>query len=484
MKARRTSKAVTKPRRKRTRPARRAARPGARAAAGPFAHVVLLIMENRSFDHMLGGLRGVIAGLDGVDPTAPHSNRDDDGRVYQQRPTTTRKVDPDLPHEMKDVVYTQLFDDNGGFVRSYSRTHPDTEPSQRQEVMWYHPLDDLPVLHALAREFVVCDRWYCSVPGPTWTNRLFAMSGTSLGRVNMPAGIFEPNLHDYDQPSVFRRIDEAGRSYHIYSGDFPLSLLLADQRTSGGSHYYGMRWFAPHTRKPAAQFPDFAFIEPDYLWPSTNDDHPPHDLQDGQALMAEVYTAIRANEDLWTSTLLIITYDEHGGFYDHVVPPAAPPPDDHREEYTFDRFGVRVPAVLVSPWLAPGVRHEEFDHTSLLHSLRARWNLGDLGARVKAANDLLDSLEVLPEPRNDAPMSVGAPSLRAARAVRRAATAPRLTDNQRAIIAFSEFLETETRGTAPGAARAAKQIMKGPGQASQIARARARRFLAQRGGTP
>src|SRR5207244_1801173 len=76
----------------------------------------------------------------------------------------------------------------------------------------------------------VCDKWFCSVPGPTWTNRLFAMSGTSRGRVKMPEGLFYPNLHRYDQPSVFRRIREAGRSHRIYFGDFPLALLLADQR--------------------------------------------------------------------------------------------------------------------------------------------------------------------------------------------------------------------------------------------------------------
>ena len=224
-------------------------------------------------------------GLDGVPPGGPpRVNRDDDGTVYEQQPTTTRKVDPDPLHETKDVVHDQLPGGNGGFVRSYSRKYPETTPALRLEVMAYHRLDSLPALHTLARQFVVCDRWFCSVPGPTWTNRLFAMSGTSRGRVKMPEGIFHPNLHRYDQPSVFRRLSEAGRSWSVYAGDFPLSLLLADQRTTwAAGHYYDMDSFAQHARGAAASFPDFAFIEPDYLWPTTNDDHPPHDIQDGQA---------------------------------------------------------------------------------------------------------------------------------------------------------------------------------------------------------
>jgi len=444
------------------------------------------MMENRSFDHLLGSLQQVMPELDGVPPGGPpRVNRDDDGTVFEQRPTTTRKVDPDPLHETKDVVLVQLPGGNGGFVRSYSRRHPETTVAQRREVMAYHQLDSLPALHTLARQFVVCDRWFCSVPGPTWTNRLFAMSGTSQGRVKMPEGIFHPNLHRYDQPSVFRRLTEAGRSWGVYAGDFPLSLLLADQRTtSAARHYHDMDSFAQHASGAAETFPDFSFIEPDYLWPTTNDDHPPHDIQDGQALIAQVYNALRANEGLWKSTLLVITYDENGGFYDHVIPPSAVPPDGHHEEYTFDQLGLRVPVILVSPWLAPGVCHDRFDHTSLLASLRNRWGLGALGARVGAANGVIEALTPLAQPRDDTPGTIGAPALRA-RAMRAAARPRRapeaLTDNQKAIVAFSEYLETETPGAAPRALSQARRVAQGPAEASLVARERARRFLRQRG---
>ena len=182
--------------------------------------------------------------------------------------------------------------------------------------------------------------------------------------------------------------------------------------------------------------------------------------------------------------MLVITYDENGGFYDHVTPPTAVPPDGHHEEYTFDQLGLRVPVILVSPWLAPGVCHDQFDHTSLLKSLRDRWGLGALGGRVDAANDVIGALTPLAQPRDDTPRTIGAPARRA-RMMRAAARPPKepeaLTDNQKAIVAFSEYLETETRGAAPRALSQARRVTQGPEEASLVARERARRFLRRRG---
>ncbi|MGH7342017.1 MAG: alkaline phosphatase family protein, partial [Candidatus Rokuibacteriota bacterium] len=373
-----------------------------------FRHVVLLMLENRSFDHMLGALQAALPEVDGVPPNGPpRVNRDNAGAEYKQLPMRTRRIDPDPGHETPNVL-VQLKDNNGGFVVDYSDTHPDSSPAQRAQVMGYYERRDVPALHTLAAQFAVCDAWFCSVPGPTWTNRLFAMSGTSQGRVKMPQGIFQPNLHRYDQPSVFRRLEEAGRSWRVYHGDFPLALLLEDQRGGGMENYWPIRWFARHAKGPADDFPEFAFIEPDYLWPTTNDDHPPHDIRNGQRLIAEIYNAIRANDELWRSTVLVITYDEHGGFFDHVGPPCATPPDKHTEEYTFDQYGVRVPAVVVSPWLRQQVCKTPLDHTSLLRSLSARWGLGAMGARVSGANDLLGSLRPASEMRANTPRRLAA----------------------------------------------------------------------------
>ena len=174
-----------------------------------------------------------------------------------------------IPPNDTDIVLVQIAGDNGGFVSEYERAHRSRlSAAQKQEVMAYHGVDSLWALHQLGRTFAVCDGWFCSVPGPTWTNRLFAMSGTSQGRVKMPEGIFQPNLHRYDQPSVFLRLEQARprRSLRIYFGDFPLSLLLADRRrVSSVRKYRDLETFFDAAGREVDDFPDFALIEPRYL---------------------------------------------------------------------------------------------------------------------------------------------------------------------------------------------------------------------------
>jgi phospholipase C len=475
------------------------ARPAARAVAAapdPFRHVVLLMLENRSFDHMLGALQGVMPGLDGVPPSGPpRINRDMAGVPFEQRLGAAKVVDPDPPHGT-DSVLVQIAGDNGGFVSEYERAHRGRlSAAQKQEVMAYHEVDSLWALHQLGRTFAVCDGWFCSVPGPTWTNRLFAMSGTSQGRVKMPEGIFQPNLHRYDQPSVFLRLEQARprRSLRIYFGDFPLSLLLADRRrVSSVRKYRDLEMFFDAAGRDVDDFPDFALIEPRYL-NDPNDDHPPHSVDAGQELVARVYEAIRANAELWASTLLVVTYDEHGGFYDHRVPPPAVPPDDPpHAEYEFNRLGVRVPTVLISPWITPQVVHTICDHTALLRSLQVRWGLGAMGARVAAGPDVLAALSLAPVPRDDTPMRLERPAVsKKAAAARRRAKAPRaaaaqepLTDHQRAIVAFSQYLDTQTPAPPTQKVRRMAKSMRSDADARQVAEARARRFLAARGARP
>ena len=367
-------------------------------------HVVVLMLENRSFDHLLGALPGV----NGVSETWTNS----DGQyAYTQTPVNwwdahARKVKPDPRHETTPNVLRQLAGDNGGFVLDYAMSYADTTREQRQKIMSYYPRGSLCALHTLAETFAVCQRWHASVPGPTWTNRLFAMSGTSLGKVVMPGA---PN---YGQPSVFLRLFQANRTARVYYGDVPLALLLDDQRVGvpalgydPRSSYYPLAMFKYLASAPENRFPDFVFIEPAYTL-FANDDHPPHDPIRGQRLVAEVYNALRANPRLWRTTLLVILYDEHGGFADHVIPPRAEPPDGHRDEYTFDRLGVRVAAVFVSPWLTPQVRDEIFDHTSLLAALTEKWALGPLGARTAKAADVFAALEKTSRPRDDTPVTL------------------------------------------------------------------------------
>jgi phospholipase C len=402
-------------------------------------HVVLLMLENRSFDHILGGLPGV----DGA--SAAWTNRDEDHNEYAQTPIANwqdpevRTVDPDPRHE-EEHVRTQLENDNRGFVADYAKEYQETTREQRQAIMSYYPNGSLRPLHTLATTFAVCERWFASVPGPTWTNRLFALSGTSRGRVVMPSTL------DYDQPSLFRRLFEAGRTARVYHGQVPLALLLTDQRVGeptvdyDPSHsYYPMFLFKYLAAGDEKDFPDFVFIEPSY---SSNDDHPPHDPIRGQRLIADVYNELRANEPLGNTTLLVILYDEHGGFADHVPPPPATPPDDYNVDgFAFDRLGVRVPAAFVSPWLTPQVVPDVFDHTSLLRALTEKWGLGPLGNRTAVATDVFAQLKKAPRPRTDTPLTLDADTVPAA------APVEAQTPHQEAV----EYLATQLDAT-PGLA--------------------------------
>jgi phospholipase C len=369
-------------------------------------HVVLLMLENRSFDHMLGGLPGV----DGA--SAAWTNSDGE-RTYAQTPIEhweqddAHSVDPDPKHETLNLL-RQLQNNNSGFVADYAAEYPDTTPAQRQKIMSHYPNGALGPLHTLATNFAVCQRWHASVPGPTWTNRLFALSGTSLGRVLMPGA---PN---YGQPSLFFRLFQAGRSCRVYYGDVPLALLFDDQRVGDEAagyqpnvNYYPFVFFEHHAAGKEKNFPEFVFIEPRYVGFAPNDDHPPHNPFNGQRLIAKVYNALRANDALWKTTLFVILYDEHGGLADHVPPPTAIPPDAAHDEYTFDRLGVRVPAVLVSPWLARQVLDAPCDHTSLLRSLTEKWGLGPMGARTAQATDVFAELKRAPALRTDTPKKIG-----------------------------------------------------------------------------
>jgi hypothetical protein len=160
---------------------------------------------------------------------------------------------------------------------------------------------------------------------------------------------------------------------------------------------------------PADQFPVFSWIEPRYFGSQASDNHPPHHVLFAEKLISQVYNAIRANDQLWKSTLIVIYYDEHGGFYDHVPLPPTVAPDTFNAEYSFTQLGFRVPALLISPWLDPGVDPTLYDHTSLLAYLIQKWNLGPLGERASSANhfDWISTYRKIP--RHNTPYSINVP---------------------------------------------------------------------------
>jgi phospholipase C len=380
------------------------------ASDDPIKHVVLLTLENHSFDQMLGCLKEIYPHLEGVDPANLRVNKDDTGKEFAQKPTLERQMLLDPHHEVEHVA-TQLADGNGGFVLDFARSFPGKSDEARGYIMGYYPLGFLPALHGLAKDFTICDHWFASLPGPTWPNRFFALTGTSKGRVNMPDdGTHKADLPGYfqqDQDTIFDRLSDKGIHWKAYFHDIPQSWVLSHQRMPhNAARYYYMREFFMDARGAEEEFPKFSFIEPDFMGINENDDHPPHDIMKAEKLIADVYNALRANAQLWNSTLLVVFYDEHGGFYDHVEPPGAVAPDDHREEYAFDRLGVRVPALLISPWVERRVLSTQFDHTSVLKYLTEKWQLEPLPSRRMAGAVSIGVAVTSPVARTDTSRSI------------------------------------------------------------------------------
>ena len=408
------------------------------------------MLENRSFDHFLGSIPKV----DGVDPQKPGQNRESpaSSRIYKQTPDAVRVLQPDPMHDVNNVL-RQIHGDGdlgpmGGFVYDYSHAYRQN-PNQWAQVMSYFPLGSLPALHTLARAFCMCDRWFSSVPGPTWTNRFFAHSGTSQGWVNMPEPPFHWNLHRYDQTTIYDRLNERNVSWAIYAGDIPQSLLLFNQRQPQNlRRYYRMPTFYADVHNTAEeQFPAYTFIEPSYLpVGARNDQHPPHDVLNGDDLIGSVYNALRANSELWDSTLLIVTWDEHGGFYDHAMPPnpAAPPDQNAQEGFAFNEYGVRVPSLLISRWVLPGsvFRADEgvIEHTSVLRYLIDRFSLGPLTKRVGSVASI--GTAIVTSPNEDTPAQVGQSTTSGQGLFETGQLV--FNRNQVALMDFAKFLETQS----------------------------------------
>lgn len=373
------------------------------SAIDKIEHVVVLILENHSFDQMLGSLKAVYPDLDGINHA--NKNTDDKGEDFFQVATNERQMLLDPHHEVLHVA-RQLKGNNGGFVLDFVKSQTDHVPPSeaRQYIMGYYPLDSLPALHALGRNFTICDQWFSSLPGPTWPNRFFALSGTCLGCVDMPgdgvSGADLPGFFHQTQDTIFDRMNDAGINWKVYFHDIPQSWTMKKLRAPhNAARYFYFRRFFEDARGAERDFPQFSLIEPDYMGTEENDDHPPHDIMKAEKLVADVYNALRGNEELWAKTLLVVFYDEHGGFYDHVSPPkTATPPDDHTAKIDdpdgpwtlkFDQFGVRVPAILASSWVGARVEKTLFDHTSVLQFVTKKWGLRPLeSARVKAATSI------------------------------------------------------------------------------------------------
>ena len=350
-------------------------------------HIVVLMMENRSFDHMLGYLK-LVAGHADVDGLEIGMANKYKGKTYPAHHLniTVLNDQQDPCHGGKCVV-DQLKDNNGGFVSNFAATSKDPYIGV---VMGYYNQDDLPAYDHLAQEFMICDRWFSSVPGATFPNRLYALAGQAdKSKDNKKIPI-------YDKPTFVRHLDKKKISWRWYVHDKLLTLRITTLRLIDGKYRFSDNYkkFNSDFFKDAAEgkLPAVSWIDPNFVdfgSADANDDHPPADIVAGQDLVLKTYHAL-INSPLWSKTLFIIVYDEHGGFFDHVAPGKAEDDDPN-----FRSYGLRVPAIIVSPWVGRGqVSHTLFDHTSIIKTILLRFcrndvgSIPDMGARVRAADHL------------------------------------------------------------------------------------------------
>ena len=363
-------------------------------------HIVVLMMENRSFDHMLGSLKAVNPKIDGIVDGDTFSNPDAANNSVKPQPKAEfqAQLQPDPDHHFPAVdlqIYGGDKSDNRkpnmqGFVKSYFNQRRDAAHSQM--IMYYFPKEKLPVLTTLALEFAVFNRWFASIPGPTICNRAFAHYGTSFGRVDL-----NPISPPETIKSIYSRLIGASpkRTSKVYYYDTTSSTMEVANLLQNEPELFGTySQFLDDCDK--GNLPNYSFVEPNYSDHETdsgeevaNDQHPDHNMQAGEMFIASIYQAIKNNPDLWKSTALLVTYDEHGGIFDHV-----PPPDCPKDQFTadgnatetgvpfhFDRLGVRVPSILISPWIPKGsVDNRVFDHASIPATI-TKFFLGDWSPR-------------------------------------------------------------------------------------------------------
>lgn len=409
-------------------------------------HVIVLALENRSFDHMLGFLQHPDPRFDGLRGGQYENPGWEGGPPIPVSPTAKAvvPVGPDHSHEgvMEQLAVRGMGSarrpTNQGFVVNYERkcrglaapkfggllgpllnwwfrrkASGSVEIKNRGGlVMSCQDPENVPVLSTLALEFAVCTRWFCSVPGETWPNRNFLHASTSDGETNI-------ELRPYTDRTIFELLEEDyGREWHIYHDDTPQVWAFPRlwDRPDRHARWFPMKEFYRHVE--AGRLPAYSFLEPNHRPPLHTLDHAPvigtpsisdsqhpennlvsnesydsfvagdTDFARAESLIANIYEALRARPELFERSLFVITYDEHGGFYDHVPPPTEiPNPGDpssklgrlmagliHKKTTFFDftMLGPRVPAVVVSPHIAAGTLDDTVrDHASVPATLRA-----------------------------------------------------------------------------------------------------------------
>jgi phospholipase C len=361
-------------------------------ALAPIDHIVVLMMENRSFDHMFGSLTRD-EGRDDVDGlVGGETNRNFDGKDIESfHLDVTRKLHH-LPHKWEPMHQAFADGANSGFVMAHHDANKAETNEAGPEVMGFLRRADAPVSYALADAYTLCDRWFCSVMGPTWPNRFFMHAADSGGRKTNHPKLFLNTIWD--------QLDDADLRAVNYFSDLPWA-AAAIGKVRGLSRIKNFFEDAAE-----GSLPDFSIIDPGFF--SSTSDHPREFGGDsdhpemgpnvalGQLLISTIYSAL-ANGPAWDRTMLVITYDESGGFYDHVPPPTTV---DARSE--FRQLGFRVPSLVIGPHVRRGcANNTQFEHSSIAATIAAKWGLEPLNDRVAATMDLSSciSAELIGNPR-------------------------------------------------------------------------------------
>lgn len=346
--------------------------------------LVVLMLENRSYDHVLGAR--ALEGLPGDGLRPGMKNLDLAGRPIEPFPATRQSLcDIDPPHGWTAAHNQWNGGANDGFVTAHQRAHGNSPTAI--EPMQYQTRETMPITWALADAYTTCDRYFCSVMGPTWPNRMYWHTGQSNGiNSNMlPAAGF-------NWPSIYHRLAAAGVDWAYYFGNIGVPALITDL-PGIDAHLLPFSNFFDQAK--LGMLPPVVYIDPSFY---VNDDHPPLHPILGQQLIASIYTAL-ATSPQWKDCTFLVTYDEHGGFFDHVSPPKTV--DDFAAD-GFDQMGFRVPTMVIGPYVKEGhVSSTVYDHTSVLRHIEKRFGLPALTRRSAAANDLEDCFDLERQARKD-----------------------------------------------------------------------------------
>jgi phospholipase C len=396
----------------------------------PFDHIVVVMMENHSFDNLLGELSRTRQDVEGLEFNAA-------GEAQNSNPSVAGGPSDVPSRRLEDTGQAK------NITQSWKATHEQINEGKmngfvssekgQPEAMGYYPPTVLPFAYSLAETFTLADQWFCSTPGPTYPNRRFLLAGTAFGGTTSDPGEI---LKAFERPppngTIFDRLSAHNISWADYSRDIPMTLVIPRIVLEHFDHHHRYKRFLDDCR--AGTLPQVSFVDPkmgtlsaignalslipeevklllDALDPGETEEDP-DDMYYGERWAHETVEAV-VRSPAWPRTLLIYTYDEHGGYYDHVPPPVAPVPDDippAEPPGDYGVYGPRVPAVVVSPYSIPGgVSNTIHDHTSILATIEHKWNLPALTNRDANAATVMDLLDTSQTPRLDPP-SLEAPS--------------------------------------------------------------------------